>query len=369
MKKILIVGAGLSGATLARQFADHKFIVHLIEKRNHIAGNCYDFIDKNGILVNLYGAHIFHTSSQKVWNFIQRFSNWIEWKHKVIGRIGDKYFPIPVNISTVNILCNKNIKSEEEMRGWLEENTEKIENPKNSEEVALTRVGRELYEKIFREYTYKQWNKYPEELDKSVLERIPVRMTDEDGYFSDPYQALPEKGYTEFVKNMLDHTNITIELNKEYNEDMRKEYDYLFFTGPIDQYYASYGYPKLEYRSIKFETEYLETDYYYQINSVVNYPSSNEPFTRIIEYKHFLNQNVPNKTTIVKEYSIDEGEPYYPVPTDKNKKIYELYKELAEKDEKNGIYFVGRLANYKYYNMDAAIENALNISEKFIQNV
>lgn len=368
MKRILIVGAGLSGATLARQFADHNYIVHIIEKRNHIAGNCYDYIDKNGILVNLYGAHIFHTSSQKVWSFIHRFSNWINWKHKVIGKIEDKYFPIPVNINTVNTLCNKEIKSEEEMRIWLDENTEKIDNPKNSKDVALQRVGKELYNKIFREYTYKQWNKYPEELDKSVLERIPVRTTNEDGYFSDPYQALPENGYTEFVKKMLDHPNITIELNKEYENTMKKDFDYLFFTGPIDQYYASYHYPKLEYRSIHFETEYLDIDYFQQ-NSVVNYPSSNEPFTRIIEYKHFLNQNIPNKTTIVKEYSIDKGEPYYPIPTDTNKKNYELYQKLAQEDEKNGIYFVGRLANYKYYNMDAAIENALNISEKFIQNV
>lgn len=362
------MGAGLSGATLARQFADHHYIVHIIEKRNHIAGNCYDFIDKNGILVNLYGAHIFHTSSEKVWSFIQRFSHWIPWKHKVIGKINDTYFPIPVNITTVNKLCNQHISSEDEMKKWLQQNTEQVENPKNSKEIALQRVGKELYEKIFREYTYKQWNKYPEELDKSVLERIPVRTTKEDGYFSDPYQALPEKGYTEFVKNMLDHPNISLELNTEYSNKMRDNYDYLFFTGPIDQYYASYDYPKLEYRSIYFETEYLDTDYFQQ-NSVVNYPSSNDPFTRIIEYKHFLNQKIPNKTTIVKEYSIDNGEPYYPVPTDKNKQIYEKYKKLAENDEKNGIYFVGRLANYKYYNMDAAIENALNISDTFIRNV
>jgi UDP-galactopyranose mutase len=368
MRKILIVGAGLSGCTLARQLADNGDNVHMIEKRNHIAGNCYDFIDKNGILVNLYGAHIFHTNSDKVWTFVQRFSNWIPWKHKVIGKIKNKYFPIPVNISTVNILCNTHISNENEMCKWLNENREEKKEIKNSEEMALGRVGRELYELIFRDYTYKQWNKYPYELDKSVLERIPVRTTEEDGYFSDIYQGLPEKGYTEFVRRMINHPNITIELNKEYEKGMREEYDYLFFTGPIDQYYSSYGYEKLEYRSIRFETEYLDMDYYQQ-NSVVNYPSLDEPFTRIIEYKHFLNQNIPNKTTIVKEYSMDDGEPYYPVPTEENKKRYEKYKKLAENDEQNGIYFVGRLANYKYYNMDAAIENALNISEKFIQNV
>jgi UDP-galactopyranose mutase len=364
MKSVLIVGAGLSGCTLARKLAEEKYIVHIIEKRDHIAGNCFDFFDKNGILVNKYGAHIFHTNSERVWDFINKFSEWIPWYHKVIGKIQNKSFPIPVNIDTVNILCNTNIKSEDEMKKYLEDIKIKVDTIKNSEEVVLNKIGLELYEKIFKDYTYKQWAKFPSELEPSVLERIPVRTDHNDLYFSDKYQALPKNGYTEFIKNMCNHTNIKISLNTEYDEKMRSNYDYIIYTGPIDLYYLKYNYPKLEYRSINFETEYLDVDYY-QTNSVVNYPSLDEKYTRIVEYKHFLNQTVPNKTTIVKEYTTDEGEPYYPVPTQKNREIYEMYRKLAVEDEKNGVYFLGRLANYKYYNMDTAIENALDFFDTF----
>ena len=268
----------------------------------------------------------------------------------------------------MNILCGTSISTEEEMKSWLATNTSEEAVFKNSEEVALQRIGPFLYDKIVKHYTFKQWAKYPSELDASVLQRIPVRTTKEDGYFSDKYQALPKNGYTQFVKNMCDHTNIHILLNTEYHANMRQEYDIICYTGPIDQYYSSHNYPKLEYRSIIFETEYKDVDMY-QPNSVVNYPSPNEPYTRIVEYKHFLNQCVPGKTTIVKEYTVDDGDPYYPVPTSKNREIYEMYKKLAEEDEKNGVYFIGRLANYKYYNMDAAIENALQFVDRIILRV
>jgi UDP-galactopyranose mutase len=362
--RVLVVGAGLSGCTIARTLAEKGVSVHIIERRDHIAGNCYDEIDKNGILVSRYGAHLFHTNSTRVWEFVNRFAEWVPWYHKVIGRIEDTYFPIPVNLNTVNTLCGTQLKTEDEMKDWLQKNTIPCAEPKNSEDVALQRVGSVLYDKIFKDYTYKQWNKYPSELDRSVLERIPVRTDEQDGYFSDRYQALPKYGYTEFVKNMCDHPLIQITLSKDYSHDLRSQYDRIYYTGPIDLFYAEHGYPKLEYRSINFETEYLEIDQF-QPNSVVNYPSATEPFTRIIEYKHFLNQQVPNKTTIVKEYSVTDGDPYYPVPTDRNKEIYEKYKQLAN-EEKN-VYFVGRLANYKYYNMDAAIENALNVCDTFTQ--
>jgi UDP-galactopyranose mutase len=364
MKNILIIGAGLSGATLARKLAESNYNVHIIEKRDHIGGNCYDFIDKNGILVNKYGAHIFHTNSERVWEFVNRFSEWTPWYHKVIGKIKDKLFPIPVNIETVNTLCNTTIQTEEEMKKYLHNVRIPYNNIKNSEEVVLNRIGEELYNKIFKYYTYKQWAKYPNELESSVLERIPVRTDTNDLYFSDRFQALPKNGYTKFIESMCNHTNITISLNIEYDEAMRKNYDYIIYTGPIDMYYSKYNYPKLEYRSINFETEYLDIDYY-QTNSVVNYPSLDENYTRIIEYKHFLNQQVPNRTTIVKEYTTDVGEPYYPVPTQKNRDIYEMYRKLAIEDEKNGIFFLGRLANYKYYNMDTAIENALDFFDKY----
>jgi UDP-galactopyranose mutase len=358
--RYLIVGAGLSGCTLARQIAEAGHIVHIIEKRDHIGGNCYDERDKNGILVNHYGAHLFHTNSDRVWEFVQRFAEWIPYQHKVIGRIQDTYFPIPVNIDTVNCLCNEQLETEEEMKEWLLQNTMSSNSSKNSEEVALSRVGPILYEKIFKHYTYKQWDKYPAELDASVLERIPVRTDRNPYYFSDRYQALPQHGYTAFIQAMITHPLISVSLETEYTHSMRGEYDLVCYTGPIDHYFTQL--PSLEYRSIRFETEYLDVDQF-QSNSVVNYPSV-EPFTRIVEYKHFLNQVAPGKTTIVREYTVADGDPYYPVPTQRNRDLYEKYRELAEKEE--GVYFVGRLANYKYYNMDAAILNALEVADMMV---
>lgn len=361
--KILVVGAGLSGATVARSCAERGHKVLVIEKRNHIAGNCYDYKNEHGILMNKYGAHIFHTNSERVWKYVNRFAEWVPWNHKVIGKIGDKTFPIPVNIETVNTVCGTNLQTEEDMRIWLEQNTIPCDNPANSEEVGLSRVGKELYEAIFKQYTYKQWNKYPEELEPSVLERIPVRCSWDVSYFSDRFQALPKHGYTEMISKMLDHPNIIVFCKVEYRDYFQREYDKVIFTGPIDQYFAEAGYPKLEYRSIHFAEETLNIDQF-QENSVVNYPSANEPFTRIVEYKHFLHQEVKGKTTIVREYTTDVGEPYYPVPTKANQELYQKYQQLAEKEPK--VFFVGRLAKYKYYNMDAAIEAALEFTDKLL---
>jgi UDP-galactopyranose mutase len=360
---MLVVGAGLSGATIAREFADKGCKVRVIEKRNHIAGNCYDYVNDVGILMNKYGAHLFHTNSERVWNYVQRFSDWVPWKHTVSGCIDGVYFPIPVNINSVNTLCGTNIQSEDEMKEWLNGNTIKCENPRNSEDVGLARVGHDLYEKIFKGYTFKQWDKFPNELAPSVLERIPVRTNWDPYYFSDKYQALPAKGYTAMVADMLDHPNITVSLDTEYNKEMNKEFDKVFYTGPIDTYFSESGYDKLEYRSIRFEEETLDIDFF-EPRGQVNYPSLKEPYTRIIEYKHFLNQEVPGKTTIVKEYSTAEGEPYYPVPTERNQALYKKYQELTLKEE--NVHFVGRLANYKYYNMDAAILAALESVDNFI---
>ncbi len=370
MKPVLIVGAGLSGATIARQLVERGMTVHIIEQRDHIAGNCYDYVNKAGILMNKYGAHLFHTNNERVWEFVQRFSEWIPWKHTVIGRIGDTHFPIPVNIDTVNTLCRANITSEDEMKAWLAANT--IQPPsgiaENSEEVALTRVGPELYKLIFKDYTYKQWEKWPMELAASVLERIPVRTNWDPYYFSDRWQALPTKGYTAMVRSMLDHPKIRVNLSTEYTHSMRNDYSYVFYTGPVDQFYAAAGYPRLEYRSIRFEEETLAVDQF-QPSSVVNYPSVAEPWTRIVEYKHFLNQEAPGRTTIVREYTTGDGDPYYPVPTAANQETYKRYQALAVEDEKKGVFFVGRLANYKYYNMDAAILAALEAADKFMGTI
>ena len=364
MPNALVVGAGLSGATIARELAEKGYNITILEKRNHIAGNCYDYINESGILMNKYGPHLFHTNSERVWTYVQKFSEWVPWKHEVQGCIDGVYFPIPVNIDSVNTLCKTNIQSEDEMKDWLSKNTVKCENPVNSENVGLGRVGADLYEKIFKGYTFKQWDKFPSELAPSVLERIPVRTNWDPYYFSDKYQALPAKGYTAMVTVMLDHPNIQVLLETDYTKNMNSKYDSVFYTGPIDTYFSDAGYDKLEYRSLRFEEETLDMDIFQPLGQI-NYPSLEQSFTRIIEYKHFLNQQIPGKTTIVKEYSTAEGESYYPVPTERNQELYKKYQELSAK-EKN-VHFVGRLATYKYYNMDAAILAALEVVDNFIK--
>jgi len=355
---ILVVGTGLSGAVLAERFARHsnKKVI-IIDKRNHIGGNCYDYLDENGILINKYGAHLFHTNYEDVWGYIKRFGEWTRWDHRVLGCIEGKMINIPVNINTVNELCGTHLKDEKEMLQWLKTVQIKYDEINNSEEIAKSRVGETLYKKIFRDYTYKQWNKYPEELDASVLSRIPIRYNFDDRYFNDRYQALPKQGYTKFIGNILAHPNITIRINTNYFELSNTiDFDNLIYTGPIDHYFRDSGLKELEYRSIEFIEEHYKDMNYYQTNSVINYPEKNVPFTRIVEYKHFLNQKSPH-TTIVKEITKDSGEPYYPVPNKVNISLYKKYKELAEL-EKN-VHFIGRLANYKYFNMDQAIKNSL----------
>ncbi|HEX8561701.1 MAG TPA: UDP-galactopyranose mutase [Flavobacterium sp.] len=358
---IIVIGAGISGAVLAQHYAAIGKKVLIIEKRDHIAGNCYDYIDENGILVSKYGAHLFHTNEEDVWEYVNRFSEWYPWEHKVIAKVDEKLVPIPVNITTVNELFGQNLQTEDEMKAWLEENRVKIDSPKDGREAVISKVGNELYEKMFRHYTKKQWDKYPEELHASVLERIPVRTNFDDRYFSDKYQALPKGGYTQLFENLLDHPNITIQLNTDFFDikDTITGFDKLFYTGPVDRYFEFKHslVEKLEYRSINFVSETVDAEFF-QENSVVNYPGTEVDFTRIVEYKHFGNQQ-SDKTTIVREYTVDEGEPYYPVPNSRNQEIYEKYK--AEADTLTDVYFVGRLANYKYFNMDQAFKNAIDL--------
>ena len=358
---ILIIGAGISGAVLAERYANAGKKVLLLEKRDHISGNCYDYYDENGILVSKYGAHLFHTDDEEVWKYVNQFSEWYPWEHKVIARVGEKTVPIPVNITTVNTLFGENIQSEEEMKAWLDTHREQIEIPRNGEEAVLSKVGKDIYEKMFRHYTKKQWDKYPEDLDASVLNRIPVRYNYDDRYFTDKYQALPTAGYTRLFENILDHPNIEVRLNTDYFDikDSIRGYDKLFYTGPVDRFFEFKHslIEKLEYRSIVFVKETVDAEFY-QENSVVNYPGVEVQFTRIVEYKHFGHQQSA-KTTIVKEFTVDGGEPFYPVPNPRNQEIYTKYREEAEKLK--DVYFVGRLANYKYFNMDQAFKNALDL--------
>eukprot|EP01061_Rhynchopus_euleeides_P046610 TRINITY_DN892_c1_g1_i6.p1 TRINITY_DN892_c1_g1~~TRINITY_DN892_c1_g1_i6.p1 ORF type:complete len:459 (+),score=232.21 TRINITY_DN892_c1_g1_i6:54-1430(+) len=377
---LVVVGAGLSGCIIAERCATELGLTSLIvDKRDHIGGNVYDYLHaETGIRVSQYGAHLFHTQFERVWDYMTQYSEWDAFDHRVVGRVADKdgvdqLVPIPPTQATVNALFGENIQSEEEMQAWYDKVRVKCEEPKNGEEAALSRVGPQLYEKIFKHYTKKQWDKYPEGLDASVLIRLPCRTSKDDRYFGDKYQALPLRGYTRIFENLLltgaCKDKVTIRLNCDFFKvrDQLPEHDLIIYTGPIDSYYADQGLPKLEYRTVVFETEYQEAPEggYIQEPLACNYPGADVPFTRIVEYKHTPNQpeNVKNGdvkgSVIYKEFSSAEGDPYYPVPNPANRELYEKYQALAEKEE--GVAFVGRLASYKYFNMDQAILNALEM--------
>lgn len=360
---IIIVGAGISGCVLAERYANAGKKVLILEKRKHIGGNCFDYTNKYGIRVSKYGAHLFHTNDKEVWKYVNKFSDWYPYEHKVLSKVNNQLVPVPVNITTVNKLFNLNIKTESEMKQWLKEEIIEIKNPQNSEESSLSRVGQRLYELMFKNYTKKQWDLWPKELEASVMDRIPVRISFDDRYFSDTYQYLPNNGYTALFEKMLSNSNITVQLETDYFESKYKEYPFekLYFTGPIDKYFSN-KYSKLQYRSIDFKFE-THKKKFYQENSVINYPNT-EKFTRIVEYKYFDKNSDSPHTTISKEYSKWDGEPYYPVPSDRNRKIYDKYQKEAKKLESKKIFFVGRLANYKYFNMDQAFKNALDLYKR-----
>jgi len=377
---LLIVGAGLSGAVIAERCSRELGMTSLmIDKRDHIGGNCYDYVDSHGIRCSKYGAHLFHTQFERVSDYVSNFSEWIPFDHRVKGLVPDKdgvkkLVPIPPTQESVNILFDAGITNEAEMQAWYDK--ERVVppggEPSNGEEAALSRVGSRLYERVFKHYTKKQWDKYPAELDASVLLRLPCRTSTDDRYFGDAWQALPRRGYTRIFENMLlGDKNVSIRLNCDFFKHKAAgtlpKYGLLVYTGQIDSYYAALGMPKLEYRSLRFEEEYVEEpeDGFFQEAMVVNYPSADVPFTRIVEYKHVPNQPTDVKegkvkgTKLAREYSMADGEPYYPVPNPENRALYEKYAELAAKEE--GVAFVGRLASYKYFNMDQAILNALEM--------
>ncbi len=366
---VLIVGCGLSGAVIAERYATllNKKVL-IIDKRNHIGGNCYDYIDKEtGILLNKYGAHIFHTNSEIVWNYVNKFAEWVRWEHEVKSFVDNAYVPIPINVTTINKVCNENLQSASDMIDWLEQHKRSIP-INNSEDVVLSVFGKNIYNKLFKNYTYKQWNKYPNELLPEVLERIPYNTSFDTRYFKDKYQALPKKGYTNFINNILNHHNITIKLNTDFEtlDPITYKNKIIIYTGPIDAYFNNINLPKLEYRSINFEIKRFKNMNYYQPNSVINYPDLDVDYTRSVEYKHFLNQK-SNDTIVVFEYPTDDGEPYYPVPDSKNKELYEYYRIISSREtHKRNIHFIGRLANYKYFNMDQAILNSIEYFNKYL---
>lgn len=351
----LIVGAGYAGSILAERLArgSGKQVL-LVDRRPHIGGNAYDHYDDAGVLVHKYGPHIFHTNSKDVFDYLSRFTGWRQYQHKVLASVDGQLVPIPINLDTINKLYGLGLNSFQ-MEEFLASRAEKREQIKTSEDVVVNKVGRELYEKFFRGYTRKQWGLDPSELDAQVTARVPTRTNRDDRYFTDTYQAMPKHGFTRMFANMLDHPNIKIMLNADYR-DVKDSIPHreIIFTGPVDEFF-DFRFGKLPYRCLEFKHETLNVPQYQPV-AVVNYPNEN-PFTRITEFKHLTGQEHP-KTSIVYEYPQAEGDPYYPIPRRENAELYRQYQELAEA---SGIHFVGRLATYKYYNMDQVVAQALTL--------
>ncbi|MBA2606682.1 MAG: UDP-galactopyranose mutase [Acidobacteriota bacterium] len=357
----LIVGAGFAGSVLAERIAngsDKKVL--LCDKRSHIAGNAYDFYNDEGILIHKYGPHIFHTNSTEVFDYLSNFTQWRSYEHRVLASVDGMLVPMPINLDTINKLYGLNLTAFE-VEKFFESLAEKREQIRTSEDVVVSKVGRELYEKFFRNYTRKQWGLDPSELDASVTARVPTRTNRDDRYFTDSHQAMPKHGYTRMFEKMLDSPNIKIMLNCDYREIINQiSFKEMIYTGPVDAFF-DYRYGKLPYRSLEFKHESHDTEQF-QVAPVVNYPNE-QAYTRITEFKYLTGQE-HKKTSIVYEFPRAEGDPYYPIPRKENADIYAKYKVLA--DARSDVHFVGRLATYKYYNMDQIVAQALMTYSKIV---
>ena len=356
MFDFVIVGAGFSGSVIAERLArDAGKKVLILDKRNHIGGNAYDYYNEDGILIHKYGPHIFHTNSQEVFEYLSQFTGWRPYEHRVLASVDGQFVPIPINLKTINTLYNLNM-SAFELEKFFESVAEKKEVIRTSEDVVVSKVGRELYTKFFKNYTIKQWGMDPSELDASVAARIPVRTNYDDRYFTDRFQAMPLHGYTRMFENMLDHRNITIMLQTDFQEiENVVPYKELIYTGPVDEFFQ-YRFGKLPYRSLEFEFKTIDRELFQPVGTV-NFPNEHA-YTRITEFKHLSGQQ-HRKTAVVYEYPKSEGSPYYPIPRPDNQELYKRYQSLA--DATPGVHFIGRLATYKYYNMDQVVAQALNL--------
>ena len=357
MFDFLIVGAGFAGSVLAERIASQLGKTCLIlEKRNHIGGNAYDHYDAAGVLLHTYGPHYFRTNSQRIIDYLSQFTEWREVQYKILSWTHGRYWQFPINLNTFEQLIGRP-STTEEMEAQLAEWRVRIDSPKNSEEVIVSQVGWKLYEMFFKNYTRKQWRRDAKELDPSVCGRIPVRTNRDDRYLSEKFQALPKHGYTPMFQKMLSNPKIEVRLNTDFREACAQvQFKHLIYTGPIDEYY-DHCFGHLPYRSLRFEPETLKQEFF-QPAMQVNYPNEQD-FTRIVEIKHATGQKLPS-TTIVREYPQDFGpgrEPYYPIPAPDARALYSKYAERAalEKD----VTFVGRLATYRYYNMDQIVGMAL----------
>ena len=358
----LIVGAGFAGSVLAERLATQaNKKVLIIDQRNHVGGNAYDYYNKDGILIHKYGPHIFHTNSKDVFEYLSRFTPWRQYEHKVLASVDGQLLPIPINLNTINQMYGLTLNSDQ-VYDFFKSKAEKVDRIVTSEDVVVSKVGRELYEKFFKGYTRKQWDLDPSELDASVTARVPTRTNKDDRYFTDTYQAMPLYGYSKMFEKILSHPNIKIMLNTDYKEIVDSiPYKFMIYTGPVDAYF-NYCYGKLPYRSLEFKFETVEVEKF-QSTGTVNYPNEH-PYTRITDFKYLTGQQHP-KTTIVYEYPKAEGDPYYPVPRPENADIYKKYQQLTL--AMTNTYFVGRLATYKYYNMDQVVAQSLTLFKKLMQ--
>lgn len=360
-RNALVVGAGFAGSVVARELADAGWRVHLIDRRPHVAGNAFDEFDAHGVLIHRYGPHIFHTNSDRIADYLSRFTEWRPYEHRVLGVVDGIAYPFPINRDTLNRLYGLDL-DDQGAEAYLEAVREPRERVLTSEDVVLNSVGRDLYEKFFLNYTRKQWGVEPSALKAGVAARIPVRTNTDDRYFTDAFQAMPAQGYTRMFDRMLEHPSISIELGIEFDATRaRGDCDHLVYTGPIDAYF-NHCYGHLPYRSLRFDHEHLPGVTKFQAVGTVNYPNDNA-YTRITEFRHLTGQ-IHSGTSIVREYPEAEGDPYYPVPSTENEALFKRYEALAKAER--DVTFVGRLAQYRYYNMDQVVGAALAAARHLI---
>lgn len=359
MYDYLVVGAGFAGSVIAERLAaGSNQKVLLLDRRPHIGGNAYDCFNADGLLVHRYGPHIFHTNSAEVFRHLSRFTAWRDYQHRVLARVDGQLLPLPINLDTVNQLYGWDL-SADQLEAYFSRVAEPRTPLRTSEDVVVSRVGRELYEIFFRNYTRKHWGLDAAELDAAVISRLPVRTNRDDRYFTDTFQAMPRDGFTRMFENMVDHPNIHLMLKADYQEvAITVPHRHVVFTGPVDEYFG-YRFGRLPYRSLEFDFHTYDLPVFQPV-AVVNYPGA-EPYTRITEFKHLTGQQHP-RTTVVYEYPRAQGDPYYPVPRPENARLYKQYQTLAEACPE--VTFVGRLATYKYYNMDQVTAQALATYQK-----
>ena len=350
----LIVGAGFAGAVMAERLAtqlDQRVLV--VEKRSHIGGNAHDRHDAHGVLIHPYGPHIFHTNSAEIFDYLSRFTEWRPYEHRVLASVDGQLVPFPINLDTVNRLYGLSLGAAELPR-WFESIAEARPEVRTSEDAVVSKVGRDLYLKFFRGYTRKQWALDPSELDAGVAARVPARTNRDDRYFTDTFQAMPKQGYTRMFERLLAHPRISLMLNTDYRDVIGLvPHRHVVYTGPIDAWF-DHKHGRLPYRSLEFNHEHVHAARFQSVGTV-NYPNEH-PWTRITEFKHLTGQEHAG-TSIVYEIPRADGDPYYPVPRPENTALYKRYEEEA--DRLSGVTFVGRLATYRYYNMDQVVGQAL----------